>query len=229
MYNDLLKTGTGTLELTGANTYQGATIVHEGTLLVNGSPASPASPRSFLTDVHAGANLGGRGTVGALQIRSGGTVAPGVSAGTTSVLNTGNVQFDGAGARLQIEIGGPLTGGDGTSGYDRLNVTGTVSLAGAELSGSLLNLYAPTTADLFFIIVNDGTDAVQGTFAQGSSVALGDRLFEISYAGNFTGDPLTDSFLGGNDIVLRMIPEPSAAFLALAGAGLLIGRRRRQS
>jgi autotransporter-associated beta strand protein len=61
IHDDLLKTGTGTLELTGANTYQGATIVHEGTLLVNGSPATSASPRSFLHDVHGAATLGGRG------------------------------------------------------------------------------------------------------------------------------------------------------------------------
>jgi hypothetical protein len=144
-------------------------------------------------------------------------------------MRTGNVEFAGAGARLQIEIGGRNIGAGAAPEYDQLNVTGTVSLNGAELTGSLLNLYAPTTEDLFFLIVNDGTEPVQGTFAQGSSVVLGDRLFEISYGGNLTGDPLTDSFIGGNDVVLRMIPEPSSAFLAVTGAGLLLGRRRRSS
>ena len=56
LQNDLLKSGAGTLELSGPNTFQGATVVHEGVLLVNGSTAS-----SFLTDVRPNAKLGGTG------------------------------------------------------------------------------------------------------------------------------------------------------------------------
>src|SRR4029077_11986616 len=49
----LIKVGTGTLTLSGANTYTGNTAVNGGTLLVNGS-LGPGS-----VDVSSGAALGG--------------------------------------------------------------------------------------------------------------------------------------------------------------------------
>jgi autotransporter-associated beta strand protein len=69
----LVKVGTGTLTLSGINTYTGPTTVNAGTLAVNGSIAS--SP----VTVNAGAMLAGTGTVG------GGTFAPGNSPGTMTV------------------------------------------------------------------------------------------------------------------------------------------------
>ena len=53
----LSKDGTGTLILSGANTYTSSTIAAEGTLLINGSSASD------VTFVNAGAVLGGTGTI----------------------------------------------------------------------------------------------------------------------------------------------------------------------
>src|SRR5438874_5423368 len=67
----LTKTGTGTLTLSGANTYSGATTVTAGTLLVNGvQGASPVSVN--------GGTLGGIGTVGTItSTAAGGSVSPG--------------------------------------------------------------------------------------------------------------------------------------------------------
>jgi autotransporter-associated beta strand protein len=54
----LVKSGAGTLTLTGANTYTGITDVTAGTLIVNGSLGSGAS-----LEVASGATLGGSGTI----------------------------------------------------------------------------------------------------------------------------------------------------------------------
>ena len=68
--------GGGTLVLLAANTYTGPTNVNAGTLDVTGSIAS-----SSLTTVASGASLIGNGTVGSIQINSGGTFAPGTAGG----------------------------------------------------------------------------------------------------------------------------------------------------
>ena len=69
----LVKTGSGTLTLSGINSYTGPTNVDAGALIVDGSIAP-----SSLTTVQAGALLGGNGTVGSTIIAAGGTLAPGV-------------------------------------------------------------------------------------------------------------------------------------------------------
>src|SRR6185437_14646392 len=74
----LVKVGTGTLTLSGANIYTGATTVNGGTLLVTGSIASP------LTTVNAGGILGGSGTVHGVAVNSGGVFAPGSGTAGTS-------------------------------------------------------------------------------------------------------------------------------------------------
>lgn len=220
--NDFLKTGNGELILSGTNTFAGATLITDGTLRVNGSTAT-----SFLTDVRDTGTLGGAGTVAGVQVEGSGTLAPGDLTAHTSILNTANLKFASGSARLAIELGGTSPGGNGVSGYDRVSVTGSVTLGGAQLTGSLLSGFNAGIADLFFIIINDGTDAVQGAFAQGSLVAIGSQVFNISYAGNFTGSAATNSFTGGNDVVLQLaVPEPgTASLLALGAMGL--GMRRR--
>jgi autotransporter-associated beta strand protein len=213
--DDLVKTGAGTLELTGANTYRGTTFVHEGTLIVN-SPGTLAS--GLLTEVHAGATLAGNGTVGAVKVAIGGRIAPGSAVTDTGTLSTGALWLEAAPAHLSLQLGG-----NGPGAYDQVAVTGTVTLNGATLAGSLLNGFAPTDNDLFFIIINDGTDPVDGKFVDGDFVVFGNTIFEISY----TGDSATNSLTGGNDVVLHMVPEPSAAMLGIGGMALLVIRRRR--
>ncbi len=220
--NDFLKTGNGELILAGNNTFAGATLITNGTLRVNGSTTN-----SFLTDVRDAGTLGGSGTVAAVQVEGNGTLAPGDLAGNSSILNTANLKFASGAAKLAIELGGTTAGGNNVSGYDRVNVTGSVTLSGAQLTGSLLSGFNAGSADLFFIIVNDGADAVQGTFAQGSFVTIGSQLFSIGY----TGDSATNAFSapGGNDVVLKLaVPEPgTASLLALGALGFGMRRRRR--
>jgi autotransporter-associated beta strand protein len=212
----LAKSGAGTVTLSGTNTYTGATTVNDGKLVVNGSISTS------VTTVASGATLGGSGTVRALTIDSGAFVTPGNSPGILTV----NGAYTQAG-QYTAEITGTTAG---VGGYDQIGVTGTVDITGGGLvamfSGAGYN-----EGDLFFILLNDSTDAITGTytgFAQGATVATyGGLAWTISYNANANnvGSP---SFTGGNDIALMAIPEPNVPAL-LGGLGALALLRRRRA
>ena len=140
----LTKVGTGTLALTGTNTYTGATTVNGGTLSVNGSIAS-----SSLTTVNAGGTLGGNGIVGNTAI-NGGTLAPGNSIGLLTV--QGNLVFTTASSYL-VEVS--------ATAADRTNVTGIATLGGATVNA----VFAPgsNVVKQQYTILN-ATGGVSGIF-----------------------------------------------------------------
>jgi fibronectin-binding autotransporter adhesin len=207
----LKKSGLGTQTLGDTNTYTGATTVDAGKLVINGSISTST------TTVNSTGTLTGSGTVGAVTVKDGGFIAPGNSPG---ILNTGNITLE-AGSSLGIEIDGATVG----TQYDRLNVTGSVSLAGL-LSMTMSGSYAPANGTLFFILANDGADAITGTFSNasvnGGTYTLGGQKFQISYA----GDTVTSSFTGGNDVVLQAVPEPASLLLGAVAILTLLRRRR---
>lgn len=207
----LKKSGLGTQTLGDTNTYTGTTTVDAGKLVINGSISTST------TTVNSTGTLAGSGTVGAVTVKSGGFIAPGNSPGT---LNTGNIILE-VGSTLGIEIDGATVGTE----YDRLNVTGSVSLAGL-LSMTMSGSYAPANGTLFFILANDGADAITGTFSNapvnGGTYTLGGQKFQISYA----GDTTTSSFTGGNDVVLQAVPEPASLLLGAMAILTLLRRRR---
>lgn len=223
----LTKADAGTWILSGANTYTGATSVTAGTLLINGSLSA-----SSAVTVASGAAVGGSGTIGGtLTVVSGGKVAPGNSPG---ILSTGSFSLAGG---LYAELGKaaprsgqqPLVGTD----YDQVNVSGTVTLSGADLNLTILT--GIESQDLYFIVANDGTDAVSGVFAslngittnlsQGAIFTSGGQQFVISY----TADSAGKTFLGGNDVALMAIPEPSSLLMGAAGLLILAVRARARS
>lgn len=133
----LTKTGSGTIILTGNNTYSGATTVSAGELRINGSASSSA-----LT-VNSGAKLSGTGTVGQVTINNGGEISPGSnSVGTLTtgslILNNSSVlNFELGTSSDQIIVNGNLTlngilnitnsGGFDAGDYTLITYTGTLT------------------------------------------------------------------------------------------------------
>jgi hypothetical protein len=144
------------------------------------------------TTVASNATLEGDGSVGALDVENGGTAAPGHSPGC---LNSGNLTLNGV---YQIQLGGTTA----CSGYDQLNVTGTVNVTGATPDVVLYDGFAPKVGDSFTIINNDGSDPVIGTFSGlpgGTAFASQGVDYRISYKGGT-----------GNDVVLTVVSSLSA-------------------
>ncbi len=153
----LVKVGTGTLTLSGVNTYTGGTIVNTGTLNVTG-----AIPSSSVT-VQSGAILTGTGTVGATTIQSGGMLAPGNSIGTLTV--NGNLTL-ASGSIYNVEVS-PMAA-------DRTNVSGAASLNGTVAASVSSGSFA--FGQRFTILTTTG--GVSGTFASltGIPASLKGRL-----------------------------------------------------
>lgn len=187
---NLVKTGSGILYLTGADTFTGTTTVNGGTLLVNGSTTSDTTVENLGT-------LGGTGTInGPVNVNFGGTLTPGDDAGTPApgILNTGDLAL-GSGSTFAVDVNGPAPGTEA----DEVAVTGTVDVTGANLviTGTL----ASNPGQVITLISNDGADAVVGTFAglpEGSTVTINGIDYVLSYQGG----------VGGNDVTLA---EPNVA------------------
>jgi fibronectin-binding autotransporter adhesin len=145
----VIQDGSGTLTLTGANTYSGPTTVAAGTLVVDGSVANSA------VTVQSGAVLGGMGTIGSLAALTGSTVAPGVVTPFTTLNVVGNASF-AAGSTFLVNI-------NAAGQSDKLLVGGTATLSGGTvevLAGS--GTYTPAT-HLTLLTASGG---VSGTFAE---------------------------------------------------------------
>jgi fibronectin-binding autotransporter adhesin len=164
---NLTKNGSGKLILNGAtNNYLGATTVNSGTLLVNGD----SSAATGAVTVASGSVLGGTGTIGG-SIMNSGTLAPGASVGTLSVI--GNV-IDSANSHWAIELSG--------TSADKLAVTGDIDLSAVDS----LDITGSGSGTSWLIGTYTGT--LLGTF---DTVTSG---YSVTYTGgnitlNFTGPP----------------------------------------
>jgi len=145
----LTKVGSGTLILSGTNTYTGPTNVNAGILAVNGSLASTVF-------VNAGGTLMGGGTIGGLGVQNGGIVAPGNSIGTMTI--AGNASF-AAGSIYQVEA-------NAAGQADKIAAAG-----GATLNGGTVQVLAQngTYARQTRYTILTAAGGVTGTFSNATS------------------------------------------------------------
>ena len=193
----LVKSGTGTLTLTGANTYTGTTTITGGRLNVNNSIAGGAL-------VQTGGTLGGTGSIGgAVTVQSGGTLAPGTSPGQLTLLSGLTLQ---SGSTLEMEFDGTTPGL-----FDQLDVQGLFA-AGGTLQLTIDEGYTPALGDSFNLFNGTTPGFNSGSFL--ISTNLGEGLaWDTSALGS----------LG----VVSVVPEPSTWILLAAGVLSTVAWTRR--
>ena len=193
----LIKSGAGTLVLTGANTYTGSTIVSNGTLEIDG--LQPASAVQVL-----GGTLQGHGLVGPLEMDDPNAVLYPIGLPSTFLCSDFNGGATPAGT-LKVYLAGTQAG----TGYSQLQAEGALTLTDLNLDASLDFYSAP--GDQFKIIANDGSlgggpQPVVGTFnglPEGSIFPVSGELFQISYVGG-----------SGHDVVLTHVSAATQANVA---------------
>jgi fibronectin-binding autotransporter adhesin len=219
------KTGSGTLTLSAVNTYDGATQVSAGKLVVEGSISASA------------VTVSGTGTILATDV--------GATVGSTLVIESGAILAVGdAGnaATATATVGGATTfdnnsifswdiNSNGTS-YDKLVTTNV--LGGVAAGDSVFRIVVADTAfsngfwaedqswNNIFTTDGNAANAISGwSNVFGNTVSVVDSNFD-----SFT--PMAGTFsISGSTLTWTAVPEPSSAFLGtLLAFGLL--RRRRQ-
>jgi autotransporter-associated beta strand protein len=174
----VLKTGPGTLVLSGNNLYTGNTIVSAGLLQLSGGRLAGGQ-----VIVNAGATLGGVGSIGG-PLTVNGTLAPGAAIGSLTVSNA--VALSGNTVMEIQKTGSALTN-------DRLLVVGQLT------QGGMLTVIA--TGDS--LAVGDSFDLFDATTMAGgfTNLALPALLGELSWG---TQNLAVD----GSIIVLRTVGPP---------------------
>lgn len=250
------KTGTGTWQITGTNTYSGGTTVSGGILYTNsaaGLGTGAITLNGGILQVASGVTLpnalsfgGGGGT-----IRGNGTYAGAVSVGSNVVLSPGDspgtLTFTGAlnwapGGAYTVDLLNATGATPGTT-HDTLVVTGAGSFTVSATSGSpftlnLISLSSALVAGNIADFTNTGTYSWQIASSVNPITGFNANAFAINTSG-FTNPVGLGTFnvslggSGGNTAILlnfTPIPEPSTWALLLAGAalvGFLEYRRRR--
>jgi autotransporter-associated beta strand protein len=200
----IYKSGTGTLVLSNANTYDGVTTVAAGTLLVNN--ASGSGTGTGAVNMKAGAALGGDGSVG----------------GSATFNNESIFAWN-------LSVTDPADTGSATVA-DTFAVTGDLA-DGDAAGGSVFKILlagTQTFADTFWNANQSWTNVL----TSGNSFDLENLFTSFTYAnasGSISG-PSNGSFsLSGSSLSYNFaaIPEPTSALAGLLLTAGLLRRRRK--
>lgn len=159
----------GTLRITGTSPFSGTiTVGPSTTLFVGGN-----MPNGVVVLGSPGSVLLGNGTVGSVTVTAG-RLAPGGSPGVLNV--AGAASLSGASSTFDVELNGTALG----SGYDRLAVTGALTLASPVLN--VTRGFLPTAGTVFTIATAAG--GVGGTFAglpDNATFLVSGQLYQVDY------------------------------------------------
>ncbi len=228
------KTGSGTLVLSGTNTYTGATHVDAGSLWINGDH----SLATGTVTVASGATLCGVGTIGgATTINSGGTYAPGATHGTIGKQTFESSLTLNSGSIFEWNLDGSLFGSENSpkGTYSQVEAAGAVSVDSGAIFKIVLGGSNFTSA--FW----DESRSWENIFTGSGSFMINGKMFSFSGSGGasqlasngivagrgqFSFNGATLNWQSGAG--LSAVPEPSS-LLALAGllsSGLWLRSRR---
>ena len=181
----------------------GTVTISSGTLFANGGLTQTAGTTTVASGAQitgsvmlSGGTLKGGGTLGGAVSNTGGTVAPGNSPGTLTIVGD---YTQGPGGKLAEEITGTTPG----TQFDRLLVGGALTLDGTLAIDS--TSFTPASTDTFKIIA--GASSRTGTFA----ALTGATINGATYSARYDTDGVT--------LLVSGTPPPPQQTLALTFAG----------